>query len=64
MLPYAAMIHGWCTGSTGASEEVTVPSNTITEISSKSSVVESHTEEHSESHRGGEPPTTTKILES
>ena len=40
----------WCTGSAGASEEVTVPSNTITEISSNSSVVESHTEEHSESH--------------
>ena len=41
---------GWCTGSTGASEEATVPSNTFTEVSSNSSVVESHTEEHSESH--------------
>ena len=41
---------GWCTGSTGASEEATVPSNTFTEVSSNSSVVESHTDEHSESH--------------
>ena len=29
---------------------MTVPSNTFTEVSSNSSVVESHTEEHSESH--------------
>jgi hypothetical protein len=41
----------WCTGSAGQSEEATVPSNTFTEVSSNSSVVESHTEEHSESQR-------------
>ena len=41
---------GWCTGSTGQSEEATAPSNAFTEVSSNSSVVESHTEEHSESH--------------
>ena len=41
---------GWCTGSTGASEEATAPSNPFTEVSSNSSFVESHTDEHSESH--------------
>ena len=41
---------GWCTGSAGKKEEATVPSNSFTEVSSNSSVVESHTEEHSESH--------------
>ena len=40
---------GWCTGSAGSSEEATAPSNPFTEVSSNSSVVESHTEEHSES---------------